>query len=116
MKERPGDPLLEDTGPRASSIRRGVPRLWGFLIDKLYSPAEVITVSGKTPSRQPALFMKSLPVSKTLQRVEKLLRARFCPLLRGLKPQFCSAFVRVFRCFGIVLDSRPVRPRLFQQP
>jgi hypothetical protein len=37
----------------------------GFLIDKLHSSAKVITVSGKTPSRQPALFMKSLPVSKT---------------------------------------------------
>jgi len=55
-------------------------------------------------------------VSKRTQRVEKLLRACARAPLRGLIPRFCSVLPLIPRCFGSVLDYRPVQQRLFQQP
>jgi hypothetical protein len=34
---------------------------------------------------------------------------------RGLKLRFCGVLALDFRCFGLVLDYRPVRQPLFQQ-
>ena len=49
-----------------------------------------------TPCREPFCS-----VSKTVQPVEKLPRALFCPLFRGLKRRFCRVLAWVFGYFGL---------------
>ena len=44
-------------------------------------------------------------VPKTIQRVEKLLRAIFCAPFRGLKPRLCSVLGSVSRCLASVFTT-----------